>query len=278
MYPLKIDDKDYSLKSQFSEMDREEFLRICYLRSQNLNSSELSQEQFNGLRIAMFTALSDVPIRIIEQITARQWVDILGYLNYCFKVPDLKTNPLPELRLKGLRLIGPTGMLDKSSIEEMVHADTAFIQASNSKDPEKLYLLAAILYRPIRWDLKKFKKSVDWNGDIREPFNNEKCKQRAENFKNMPFYCIVGVFLYYWAFRENKLMKFKRIFKPSSGTKTGTDRGWAGTLLEMSHLPVFGNIDETNKQNWFTVLFEMDRQMEIQEKREEEIEKIRNRK
>lgn len=231
--------------------------------------------EFNAVRIALFTVLSNVPMIIIEKINSRQWVDILPHLNFCFQVPDFKQNPIPELKLKGLNYVGPIGLLDKSSIEEMVNADNTFIQASNTKDIDKMYLLVSILYRPVRFDLNEFKASDNWNGDIREPFNLEKCKSRAYKFKNIPTQYIVAVFLYYWAFRENKLMSFKRIFKSGKSGSKMEDRGWAGTLLEISHLPVFGNLDETKKQNWFTVLFEMDRQMEIQEKREEEFEKLR---
>jgi hypothetical protein len=276
MHTIKIDDQNYFLKSKFSEMDRKEFLKICYLRSKNMSATEMNEVEFHAIRIAMFTALSNVPMPIIETINARQWVDILKYVNFCFKAPDFEKNPIPELNLKGVRYVGPTGLLDKSTIEEMAQADTVFTQASNMKDQDRLFLLVSILYRPIRWDLKTFEASDNWNGDIREPFNLEKCKERADKFKKLPTYYIVAVFLYYWSFRENKLMKFGRIFKSSTKSNNKKDRGWAGTLLEMSHLPVFGNLDQTSKQNWFTVLFEMDRQMEIQEKREEELDRIRN--
>lgn len=277
MVSVKINDKDYSLKTSFTEFTEKELKIVCYYRSMNMNSEELDQTQFNTVRIALFKLLSNVPMSLIQLITNAQWVDILPFLNYCFKAPDFKTNPFPKLRV-GLRTyVGPIGMLDKCSIEEMSQADTAFVACSNGKEEDKMYLLVALLYRPVRTDLQEFKASKDWNGDVREPFNAEKCKARVDKFKRLQPFMAIAVFLYYYSFRENKLMKFTRVFKKATENKTdtGTNRGWAGTLLEMAHLPVFGKLDEIILQNWFTVVYEMDRQLEIKENQEKEIERQR---
>lgn len=277
MVPLKFGDKEYFLKTSFTEFTEKELKIVCYYRSMNISQHEDNQIQFNAVRIALFTVLSNVPRSLINRVTSHQWVDILPYVNYIFKVPDFKTNPFPKLRI-GLRsYVGPIGMLDKCSIEEMSQADTAFIASSNGKEEDKMYLLVALLYRPVRTDLEEFKASKNWNGDVREPFNAEKCKARVQRFKKLPKYMVVAVFLYYYSFRENRLMKFTRVFKKATENKpdTGTNRGWAGTLLEMAHLPVFGKLDEIILQNWFTVVYEMDRQLEIKEKQEQEIERQR---
>jgi len=276
MVTVKIGEKEYTLKQNYSELSQEEVFKVAYVWSQNMDFHGMNQLQLNTARIMLFAALSDVPKHIIDTvITADQWVDILPYMNWVFKnAPDFKENPMPEIRFRLDRFIGPVGMLQHSTAAEMSNADTAFTSAANGKDPEKLFLLAAILYRPIRKDLNEFKKSDKWNGDIREPFNMTKCKARIPIFKKMPFYKTITIFLYYWSFRETKLMTFKRIFPQNQNASgTGTNRGWAGTLLEIAHLPVFGTFQQTNDEHWFTVLFEMDRQLEMQEKRESDAER-----
>lgn len=277
MVSVKINDNNYYLKTSFTEFTEKELKIVCYHRSMNMNSESLDQLQFNAVRIALFKLLSNVPMSLIHKITSAQWVDILPFLNYCFKAPDFKTNPFPKLLVGLHTYVGPIGMLDKCSIEEMSQADTAFVACSNGKEPDKMYLLVALLYRPVRTDLQEFKASKEWNGDVREPFNAEKCKARVDKFKRLPPFMAIAVFLYYYSFRENKLMKFTRVFKKATENKpdTGTNRGWAGTLLEMAHLPVFGKLDEIILQNWFTVVYEMDRQLEIKEKQEQEIERQR---
>lgn len=270
MKPIKIDSQEYYLKSSFSELTREEILKVSYVRSQQLTDRDQSLEQYDAMRITLFTICSNVPFKITKNITSVQWVDILPHLDWCFQVPNFNGNPVFQFKHRFKTWIGPVEKLKNSTIEEMIAADNAFVAASNGKDPELLYILAAILWRPLRSDLAEFRRSREWNGDIREPFNIHRCKERVKYFKKMPAYFIAYCFLYYWDFRENHLMKFKRVFPKTQKKSTGTNRGWAGTLLEISHLPVFGSIDELKHQNWYTVLFEMERQLELAEIREED--------
>lgn len=273
MHSIKINETEYYLKASFKELTLSELLKVAYIRSQHLDLGKVNQIEFNAVRIMAFTHLSNVPKKLIDQITAVEWVDLLEYVNWVFKAPDLDKQLIETLSVRLRKYIGPIGMMDKATMNEMVQADTAFTAFTNNKDVEKLYLLTAILYRPLRSDLLEFKKSKDWNGDVREPFNMTKVKARVNRFKSIPIHYHVAVLLYFWSFRETKLMPFKRVFKSNAKTEGGTNRGWAGTMLEMAHLPVFGNIDKIGQQNWFTVVYEMDRQLENQEKREKELEK-----
>jgi hypothetical protein len=272
MHSIKINDKEYYLRSDFSELTQSELLKVAFIRSQHLDFSKLSQIEFNAIRIVAFKELSNVPLKIINQIKAVEWVDLLEYVNWVFKAPTLKENLLPKIKTRLRTFVGPIGMLDKSTMEEMTQADTAFTSFTNQKDVEKLYLLTAILYRPIRKDLAEFQQSTKWNGDMREPLNMTKAKARIKLFKRVPMHIHVAILLYFWSFRETKLMPFKRVFKVSESNQ-GTNRGWAGTMLEMAHLPVFGNINQIGEQNWFTVVYEMDRQLENKEMREKELER-----
>jgi hypothetical protein len=270
MHKISIDNVPYILKSSWEEFSKQDFLKVAFIRAKNLKQ-DYSQIDFNAARITLFATLSNVPYKSILKINDMQWVDILPHLNYCFKdAPGLNTNLIPSVQIGFKKLYGPVGLLDKVSIGEMASADTAFTSASNDMDMEKIYLLNAILYRPKRKDLSEFRASKKWNGDVREPFNMTTCKARVSMFKKLDAHYVVATFLYYWSFREKKLMPFTRIFKKATGMSTKTNRGWAGTILEMANLPVFGDLEKTSEQEWFTVLYEMDRQLEIEEIRQQE--------
>jgi hypothetical protein len=273
MKQLKIDDIEYKMKSSFAELTPSEIFKVCHVRSKAM-AGEQNEEEFHAMRIVLFTICTNVPWKKTVQITNVQWVDILPHLNWCLEVPKFAGNPILTYRHWFRKYVGPAGKLKHSSIEEMISADNAFVSASNKKDPEMLFLLAAILYRPVRKDLAEFRNSTEWNGDVREPFNMSRSRERVKYFKKLPAHFITYCFLYYWDFRENHLLKFKRVFPKKEQKGSGTNRGWAGTLLELSHLPVFGNIDQLKHQNWYTVIFEMDRQLERAEQREEQ--EIRN--
>jgi hypothetical protein len=160
-------------------------------------------------------------------------------------------------------------MLDRISFYEMMQADTAFVAASNAKNIDKMYMLAAILYRPIRKDLAEFRNSPDWNGDCREPFNKEMADERVKLIKKIPFHEVVAIFLYYFAFHVNELVGnpiFARIFKDGE-PDLGLNIGWLGTLLAVSNTK-FGPLEQTKNQNWMLVLVDIANSMEIQENRE----------
>jgi hypothetical protein len=259
---LKINDKEYYLKDKWSELTMREFNIVCASRSKYLFTSA-DMIEFNAIRISLFKFLTNVPNKIYNNITSVEWVDILPFLNCWFKTPTLEKSFYPTLRIGFKKYYGPIGMCEAVTMEELAQVDTVFAKASNIQSKQALVELAAYLYRPKRSDISEFKRSSKWNGDVREKFNVKHCKNRFKHFRNLPDYKLVAIYLYYWSFREAHLLKFERVFKNTSGKSGKSDnRGWAGTILEIAHLPVFGNMNEVSQQDWFTVLYEMDRQLE----------------
>lgn len=272
MKTLSIDEKKYYVKTSYKEMDRKTFFMICSIYTKFLTKATI--EEYNALRIqAFFALINKNRYRITTKIVSSQWVDILPHIDYVFEeAPNLDKNLLPVLRVGRFRrtkLFGPQGMLDNVSIYEMMEADTAFVQASNFQNIEKVYLLASILYRPERKDLDEFKRSVHWNKDVREPYNFATANERIKLMKKVPFYKIVAIFLYYWSFREEQLIKSPILAPLFEGVDTnmGLDIGWLGTLLQVSN-STFGTLDQTKEQNWKLVLVKIANDMAIHQNRE----------
>lgn len=259
MKKLTINSEEYHLKSSFSEFTQLEFINVCQLLSKFINK-QANAIEYNALRIAAFRILSDVPERYVNQITASQWVDILPHLDFVFlEEPILANQLIPFVPVGKARFYGPIGLMAKCTIEEFTLIETAFVKASNGKDAEQLAVMMSYMYRPERTDIRDFKKSTKWNNDIREEFNAERCKSRIEDFKKLPMNLLVANFIYFKSVREQRFKMLKYIFAESSGKIKIDDRGWAGTLLDLSTTGVFGNYEEQAKQNWFTVMFELDR-------------------
>ena len=259
MKKLSINAEEYHLKSSFSEFTQLEFINVCQLLSKFINK-QANAIEYNALRIAAFRILSDVPERYVNQITASQWVDILPHLDFVFlEEPILANQLIPFVPVGKARFYGPIGLMAKCTIEEFTLIETAFVKASNGKDAEQLAVMMSYMYRPERTDIRDFKKSPKWNNDIREEFNAERCKSRIEDFKKLPMNLLVANFIYFKSVREQRFKMLKYIFAESSGKIKMDDRGWAGTLLDLSTTGVFGNYEEQAKQNWFTVMFELDR-------------------
>lgn len=265
MKKLVINNKNYSLASNWNELSEQQFLKASYLYAKSLTEStdETKQIQRNSTLMSFFYVATTptVPLAIFNQIPSYQWVDILKHMEWFFEAPKLDRSPVKKVR----SLFGPINNLETSSLLEMVECENAFTDASNRQSTDKMYLLFAILYRPKRKDLMKFRASEEWNGDIREAFNMKKCEDRIAYIKkNIPFHYIVAAYVFYWSFHEHALIgTFAPLFEGGDKKpKVGNDYGWAGIMLGMANTK-FGTLDETGRQNWFTVLVEMNRQVDI---------------
>jgi hypothetical protein len=260
MKSIKINNENFSLKSSFSEINEKEFLQICKLRSEFMEK-KATMAEYNAIRIPIFILLSNLPERIYGKITAEQWADLLPHVDFAAKeIPDFTKNPLPIIEVGKYSLFGPVGLMDKCTAEEFTYIDTAFIRASNTKDVSALLQIFAYMYRPMRNDLPFFKSSSKWNGDFREEFNLEKCKSRIEDLKEIvPLPILVASFLYFQSVRKQKFERLKYLFQKTSSKIFMDDRGWAGSMLSLSHTGVFGSFADQMKMNWFTVMVEMDR-------------------
>jgi len=265
MKTILINDKKYDLVTSYSEMNSYQFLTISGLLGQNI-FTERDMLELNSDRIAAFHLLTNIPFKILREIKAFEWADILPHMNYLYQVPDLKSNPIPKFQYSLFKTYyGPQGFFENCSIEEIVNADDAFVKAVTTKKEEHIFKLFAILYRPLRSDINQFKSSPDWNGDNREPYNAQTMRERLELFSKLNSSFPYAVFYLYFSFRTNRLLTFKNIFSVPKNSKTKTqvnNYGWAGTLMEMAETGVFGGLDETKKVNWFTFMVALSKKID----------------
>lgn len=277
MKKVEINNKKYSLVESYSEMNKNQFLKICYLYSKFLVKT--TPEEYDALRIQAFYILTGIPLRLLKEINSAQWVDIFPHVNYVFEdVPSVSKNMLPSLKIGFFRkrLYGPTGMCENISLFEMMEADTAFIAASNFQNIDKIYFLASILYRPKRSDLRSFKKSKKWNYDIREEYNQKVAEERIKLMKKVPMYKLVAIFIFYLSFRNKELVNspiLEPIFK-GKDKNMGLTIGWLGTLLAVSD-GVFGTLDQTKEQNWKLVLVKLANDLTVRENQDIEANEAR---
>lgn len=269
MKKITINNQSFQLKSSFSEITESEYLQICKFRSSYI-AEKATITEFNAMRITIFYLLSDIPLNIFNKIISEQFVDLLPHVDFAaLKIPDLKTNLFPVI--PSLKMVGPIELMRTCTAEEFTLIDTAFVRASNQKKIDDLALMACFMYRPIRSDLEIFKKTKEWNGDIREPFNSERCKSRLPKFKNIPMEQLVAIFLYFASVRKQRFQILKYLFADTGEKNFMDNRGWAGSMLSLAHSGVFGNFEEQMKTNWFTVMVELDRLSEQNIKSKQEL-------
>lgn len=277
MKNILINGKSYKLKTSYLELNQKEFLKISYIRSKFLE--KIPVNEYHALRRQAFFVLSGIPLRKLLKLDNIQLHELLPHIDFIFKEQaEFKKNLLPYFKLHwfGSTYFAPTGFFERCSMEEIAEAETAFYAAAGMKNIDKMYLLTAILYRKYRKDYNEYLKTPAYNGDLREPYNSQHARDRAELFKKkLPFYKVVAVYLFYTHFREKELINspvLKIIFE-NNKPKQGLDLGWLETLLEVSNTK-FGNFNETIKENWLTIMYnialEMDKAKQKTARTEEE--------
>jgi hypothetical protein len=266
----------FQMASCYSELNEKQLQGISFLYKNHI--AKLSQQDKEAMKIALLPyMLTPQPaLELVLNIPAATWVDIYPHLEWIFETPRFTKWPSTFLDKLHKELHAPVEMLRTSSILEMTTMDDAFVIASKEKDFTKVYEIIACLFRPMRKDIHTFKKSAEWNGDVREPFNQYTVKERAQKLqRTVSKITATSVYLYAKSFHDVQLVeKFQNLFpvdeQKEEGApevvRVGNNYGWPGVILEMSNTK-FGDLEKTKAMNWYTVLFEMSRQVDIAKQR-----------
>lgn len=289
MYTVLYRGKEKIISTSWNDLTKSEFLLACKLfGSINYSGRQWTEEEYYSAKCLL--ARKIIGIRYFEffNMTAEELADIICVADFMNNPPDLSVNHFPSLIVGPHKLYGPEERLSSSSFDEFISADTYFVKMINSKDIDLAYKLIASLYRQKQKDIALKKRLGTWDGDTRQPFNSKLIESRAKLIKRYLKKKYVWAILYfYWGFRQNEVLRFENLFdKPPEDEnknqepkqeKTGNQYGWAGTLLEISG-QAFGNLKETSETNWFTVMVELSRQIDVEKKRELQRQRLANKK
>ncbi|MDX1642038.1 MAG: hypothetical protein R3220_10095 [Balneolaceae bacterium] len=278
--------KKYSFPEGWDEMNKKQFLSVTRNLGSLLFKEEVTEEHLYARRIIALQEIMNISLHRFKKVYSHELVDLIKLLDFTKKI-DINKQLIPVINIKhGLsytRLFGPETGLKSSTFDEFIMADTYFVNISAKSDFDFAYFLFAVLYRPVRKGLKEFKSSAEWNGDVREPFNLTRCKERVELLKKyLKHEYLIAVLYFYWGFREKNVLIYKTIFPEPKTDEEGKVKrkknsyGWADTRLELSGNK-FGNYSETGKANWRNIIFDMHRNEQKRQEREKQIaiEKLR---
>ena len=284
MNVVTIGKKKFNIPSTWNELNAKELMMVAQIWGPFfLSGGEVKQEELDAAKMQVLRKLLKLNWFQFYRIKAFEWKELIALLDWIHEEPTLNKQLLPTIKVKAKTYHGPAKELKSSSFDEMIFADTQFVNISSKKDWDYIYLLAAALYRPVRKDLKEFQGPKSWNGDVREPFNAQKAKENAELFKkHLSFIQALAILYFYWGFRNENLLKFTKLFPKSEEGETkvkesGGSLGWVYTRLNVSSTK-FGDFEKTGKEAWLNIIFHINEEMKQAEKQQRELERIRNKK
>ena len=284
MNVVTIGKKKFSLPSAWNEINANQLMMVAQIWGPFfLSGGEVKQEELDAAKMQVLKKLLKMNWFQFYRVKAFEWKELIALLDWIHEEPTLNKQLLPIIKVKGKVFHGPAKELKSSSFDELIFADTQFVNISSKKDWDFIYLLVAALYRPVRADLKEFKASEKWNGDIREPFNAQKVRETSEVFKKrLSFIQALAILYFYWGFRNENLLKFTKLFPKAEEGETkvkesGGNFGWVHTRLDVSNTK-FGDFEKTGKESWLNIIFHINEEMKKAEKQQRELERIKNKK
>ncbi|GAB3886109.1 hypothetical protein [Spirosoma agri] len=137
------------------------------------------------------------------------------------------------------------GFADTTAVE-LSFANMAYLNFANPQEPtpEALDQLIATLCRPRRADWRKFQKSNNWNGDVREPFNESRMVARAKDLASLDVSLKLVVLDYFERMNNQFLEQYGELFGSDRQPRYGDGRGWVMLLKNVAKESHFGDFDK----------------------------------
>lgn len=268
MKKLKIGFWKGSIPEKFSELSFEQ--KVLSLTAQvYLRTEEVSDSLYNNIRKDLAIELCRIPKLVFKLLIAEQKLALYRCLNW---VKDIKIEqkPFEFFKVGKVKYYLPAERFaDTSAIE---YAMSLLLFSSFSNNHKAIYELIATLCRPERADLKQFRGSALWSGDVREEYNTILAQERAKEFeKKLPFGVIVAVKEYYVSMLDGFIKKYEPLFQSADDMKPlfQNGEGCIALLEDIAEANIYGNFEKVCSTNIDTVYLYL-RHKKIKAEKEEQ--------
>lgn len=182
------------------------------------------------------------------RITHYQWEVLQAEFAWVFSPPTGK--PFESFEHQKVRYLLPDENFANCTALEVCMAFmeyTAFVQPEEP-DTTALDRLIATLCRPVRVDLDAFRRSPDWNDDLREPYNEARTEKRALALATLPLEWKIALLTYFEQSSNVFLRQYSLMFGGDAEPRYGDGRGWLMLLKNIAKEGHFGPFDSVCKQ------------------------------
>lgn len=179
-------------------------------------------------------------------LTPWQWGQLRQQFAWLFKTAPSGKPPIDVFFHNGVNYHLPAPEFGDTSALELSYANIAYLAFAHPEDPDPdaLDRLVATICRPRREDWRKFQKSVDWNGDIREPFNDQRMIERAKQLSHLDMTLKLVILDYFERTNNAFLSEYGELFGADRQPRYGDGRGWVMLLKNVAKEGHFGDFDK----------------------------------
>lgn len=270
MNTVQIEGKEYTFPAAWNELNKKQLLKVARVLLMPISDMEkklrlilyflklkgciLCYHERNYLLYGIYRYLKWLAIPGIRKGKIKMIGDEdLWYLsetvNFLFDEVTLTNQLIQEIRINGMRFLGPAPRFADISFIEFAKADARYHYYITSENEMYLNQMVAILYRPP----VKFYHMKRWLRDQvteRQKYSDD-CIKNADKLGTIPRNVKKAILLYWEGCYLHMVNTFPHVFTGDAGSDKGY--GFAGMITELAG-DKFGTTDQTAEQNLFTIL------------------------
>ncbi len=261
----------------------------------------ISKTTIEGIKLALFCHYSKEADRIvkraqemdkngdheaIQMVAETIYIETQPLFNFLFKKVGNTYIIQSELTVNRLetfaRLLGPDHF-KRLEVWEFALAERAFEAWLTSNKVEHLNRLMAILYRPAKKNLKSLIGTPEYNGDPREPFNDQLIDPRIIKIRQeVPLHMRYLVLWWFEGCMKQLPQMFPVLYRntiadkldPEAGKKQKPRLSWYDTILKVSQFE-HRDADQIARRNLFQFMRERELIMLENDEHQRELDKIK---
>ncbi|PWJ47568.1 hypothetical protein CLV98_1632 [Dyadobacter jejuensis] len=182
------------------------------------------------------------------RLSQLQWDALKKQIQWVFAMPEGK--PFEYFEHDGIRYLLMDELFADTSALELSMAMMAYTDfvRPDDRDLSALDRLLATIYRPERKDLKAFKNSEEWNGDMREPYNESRMLMHAQHLATLSLETKTILLTYFEVQTRLFLDQYDELFGGDTEPRYSDGRGWIMMLKNIAKEGHFGNFDQVCRQ------------------------------
>ncbi|MVM36476.1 hypothetical protein GO730_00440 [Spirosoma sp. HMF3257] len=252
MKTIEFGTKTYQVAESWAELTPEQYkqLIMCPRLESNRSAGAGSFETIENEAAACRVWLGMSP-KVWKNLvlTPWQWGQLRQQCAWLFTSKPEGKPPLDTFVHQGVNYHLPAANFTDSTAVDIAFANMAFVEFAHPDEPtpEALDRLIAILCRPRRTDWRKFQKSLDWNGDVREEFNEQRMAERAKALATLDIQTKLIILDYFERTNHEFLEQYGELFGGSREPRYGDGRGWIMLLKNVAKEGHFGDFDKVCK-------------------------------
>lgn len=174
-----------------------------------------------------------------------QWGALVKQFEWVFTTRPTG-QPVRSFHHEGINYHLPADDFADTDAIDLAYANMAYLEFSRPDETDLTALdrLIATLCRPLRTDWRAFQQSPGWDGDRREPFNEQLMLERARSLATLTLNAKILILDYFERMNDAFLAEYGEIFGGTGEPRYGDGRGWIMLLKNVARQGTFGTFEQ----------------------------------